>query len=674
MNVWWHLTLGFVLALAYAVMGLFYCCTVILLPVGLGWLQFAKFLLAPHTSAMVSKSDLALVTGKSQGTAMKTYSLIIRILYFPFGLVASLSAIGMTVGYCITIIGIPSGLVWARSLSTIFNPVNKVCVPRSVAEEIERIKAGNTVSRYSGQQQPSGQTDAGRKDGTSSAAPSSVSPEVPMSPVRGYTIKKLEEIIASPEMYKPDLVEEARHEIEVRSKAESLKEKVAEFDDAKLQEILANTETYSDELVYAASMEKSRRVTEREIRMKEEQEAARIRAEQEEEAKRLRRLEVWKRVRPYVFVFAAAAVVAGLVLYFTSDQYQYARGSRLWEKSKLDKAAVVLAKVKNANYRNYPFAKYKLYIYNLHYQADTASAAAALKAGVEDNTGKAWAYCQDVVREYADHLENGDLQPYIPKNFAKAAALYEKSWKTDNKLKAGALYYEAHLYNEARGIFEEYSNYSVANGYLGMMYLYGQAGLEQDFDTAYDYLMSAPDDLPFVVHKGDLTLYLRKLKYSSSRFVGMDIVKKANEYYGIAAGLDPESEEYRIRKEVTDALIAAYKKGPYDATSYVNFRTIHNSRYWDSYSFKSGDVSGFYCGMVSKTRNGSIEPNGWGVFSWDNRQVEMTKYSYLKETDSYGIFIFEGYTIQVGKLKSLGQLSSGVETSPDGVRTEVNGR
>ena len=74
------------------------------------------------------------------------------------------------------------------------------------------------------------------------------------------------------------------------------------------------------------------------------------------------------------------------------------------------------------------------------------------------------------------------------------------------------------------------------------------------------------------------------------------------------------------------------------------------------------------------TRNGSIEPNGWGVFSWDNRQVEMTKYSYLKETDSYGIFIFEGYTIQVGKLKSLGQLSSGVETSPDGVRTEVNGR
>ena len=236
---------------------------------GLGWLQFAKFLLAPHTSAMVPKSDLALLTGKSQGTAMKTYSLIIRILYFPFGLVASLGAIGMTVGYCITIIGIPSGLVWARSLSTIFNPVNKVCVPRSVAEEIERIKAGNTVSRYSGQQ-PSGAAKAAGNGGNVSAR-ASASLATPASQVRSCTMEKLEEIIASPEMYKAELVDAARHEIEVRSKAEGLKEKTAEFDDAKLQEILSSSGIYSDELVYACSIEKSRRDTEREIRMKEEQ-------------------------------------------------------------------------------------------------------------------------------------------------------------------------------------------------------------------------------------------------------------------------------------------------------------------------------------------------------------------------------------------------------------------
>ena len=164
-------------------------------------------------------------------------------------------------------------------------------------------------------------------------------------------------------------------------------------------------------------------------------------------------------------------------------------------------------------------------MYNLYYQADTASAAAALRSGAEDNTGRAWVYCPDVVREYADHLESGDLQSYIPKNFVKAAALYEKSWETDNRLKAGALYYTAHIYNEAREIFESYYSSPMAKGYLGMMYLYGQGGLEQDFGSAYDYLMAAPDDLPFVVHKGDLTLYLRKLKYSSFKFVGIDIVK-----------------------------------------------------------------------------------------------------------------------------------------------------
>ena len=636
---------------------------------GLGWLQFAKFLLAPHTSAMVPKSDLALLTGKNQGTAMKTYSLIIRILYFPFGLVASLGAIGMTVGYCITIIGIPSGLVWARSLSTIFNPVNKVCVPRSVAEEIERIKAGNTVSRYSGQQ-PSGAAKAAGNGGNVSAR-ASASLATPASQVRSCTMEKLEEIIASPEMYKAELVDAARHEIEVRSKAEGLKEKTAEFDDAKLQEILSSSGIYSDELVYACSIEKSRRDTEREIRMKEEQEAARIKAEQEEEAKRQHRIEAWTRVRPYVFAGAAAAVIAGLVIYLTSDPHQYARGSKLWEKGKLDKSAAVLTKVKNANYKYYPFAKYKLYMYNLYYQADTASAAAALRAGAEDNTGRAWVYCPDVVREYADHLESGDLQPYIPKNFVKAAALYEKSWKADNRLKAGALYYKAHLYNDARKIFEEYPDLKVSNGYIGMMYLYGKGGFEQDFDEAYKNILSAPDELPFLVHKGDLVLYLKRdgspyTFLSRKNITDIDLIRKANRYYGMAADAAPDIDEYRIRKEVTDAFIDAYEKTPSE------FWTNNRSRFWTTYYFNNSD--GAYYGVAAESGN-TTYPNGWGVFSWDaSNSFRMTRYSGLKETNSPGIYINSDYTVGVGKIDNDSHLSEGVVTSPDGVKTVVNSR
>ncbi|MCD7849904.1 MAG: hypothetical protein LUH63_09290 [Parabacteroides sp.] len=148
-NIIWHIPfLGFLFALTYALGGLFFCITVIGIPVGLGWLQFSLFLLSPFSKAMVSREDLALLTGQQQGEAMQTFSFIVRILYFPFGLFAAIGAICTIVCEFISLIGIPFGIVWAKSLSTIFNPVNKVCVPRAVAMEIERRKNEGTLNRY----------------------------------------------------------------------------------------------------------------------------------------------------------------------------------------------------------------------------------------------------------------------------------------------------------------------------------------------------------------------------------------------------------------------------------------------------------------------------------------------------------------------------------------------
>ncbi len=151
LNVIWHFPFfGFLLALGYAISGVLSCCTVILFPVGLGLLNFAYFLLSPFSSAMVSRSDLAKLTGKKQNAAVVTYNTIIRILYFPFGLLGATVAILMIVIECITIIGIPCGLVWAKGLSTIFNPINKVRVPKAVADEIERLKAQGQLESYMG--------------------------------------------------------------------------------------------------------------------------------------------------------------------------------------------------------------------------------------------------------------------------------------------------------------------------------------------------------------------------------------------------------------------------------------------------------------------------------------------------------------------------------------------
>ncbi len=151
-NIIWHIPfLGFLFSLAYAVGGLFFCITIIGIPIGLGWLQFSLFLLSPFSKAMVSREDLNLLTGKSQSEGMQAFSIIVRILYFPLGLFAAIGALCTIIGEFISIIGIPCGIVWAKSLSTIFNPVNKVCVPRAVAMEIERRKEAGTLEEYTSQ-------------------------------------------------------------------------------------------------------------------------------------------------------------------------------------------------------------------------------------------------------------------------------------------------------------------------------------------------------------------------------------------------------------------------------------------------------------------------------------------------------------------------------------------
>ncbi len=148
LNIIWHFPyFGFLAALVYALLGVLLCCTIVLLPMGLGFLNFARFLLSPFTRTMVSKNDLYKCAGVSRNMGMKAFGMVIRVLYFPFGLLAAIEAIIMTLICFITIIGIPCGLVWARSITSIFNPVDKICVPKIIADEIERVKQLKSVGQ-----------------------------------------------------------------------------------------------------------------------------------------------------------------------------------------------------------------------------------------------------------------------------------------------------------------------------------------------------------------------------------------------------------------------------------------------------------------------------------------------------------------------------------------------
>ena len=153
-NILWHFPFfGFLWALVYALMGAFFCITVVGLPIGLGLLQFSKFLLNPFSKAMVSSSEVHKLKGTEQNPVWKIFSLIVRILYFPFGLFAALGAVFMIAAQFISIIGIPCGLVWAKSFGTIFNPVGKTCVPAIVGQEIKNRKDQETLNKYTAKQE-----------------------------------------------------------------------------------------------------------------------------------------------------------------------------------------------------------------------------------------------------------------------------------------------------------------------------------------------------------------------------------------------------------------------------------------------------------------------------------------------------------------------------------------
>ena len=144
-NILWHFPFfGFVQAALTWLLGLILTITVVAAPIGRGLMEYGKFLFAPFSKSMVSRSAL----NEQQNDAWKAYSMVIMVIYIPFGLVLALLCIFQIAGLFVTIAGIPLAIVLAKSLGTFFNPVNKKCVPVAVAEEIGRRSAAADIGRH----------------------------------------------------------------------------------------------------------------------------------------------------------------------------------------------------------------------------------------------------------------------------------------------------------------------------------------------------------------------------------------------------------------------------------------------------------------------------------------------------------------------------------------------
>ncbi len=144
-NILWHIPFcGFISAILSYLIGVILTVTVIAAPIGLGLMEYGKFLFLPFGHAMISKSDLK----AEQNKAWKAYSIFVMIVYLPFGVLLFIGGIFQVVGLCCTIIGIPAAIVVAKSLGTYFNPVNKKCVAKAVSDELERRKAQVEIAKH----------------------------------------------------------------------------------------------------------------------------------------------------------------------------------------------------------------------------------------------------------------------------------------------------------------------------------------------------------------------------------------------------------------------------------------------------------------------------------------------------------------------------------------------
>jgi len=321
LNILWHFPFfGFLFAFFYALIGALLCCTVILYPVGLGFFQIAQFLLSPFSSALVTRKELDLVRPEERSTTAAVYSTLITVLYFPFGLIAATGALFSMIGEFLSIIGIPCGIVWFKALPAIFMPVDKVCVPKAVADEIERVKAGDTVRRYKGE---TGEPEAHSTACHCQEAPGETLP--PMPEVRQYDDEKLHEIISNPAMYRVSLVDDCRRELEIRGKSAEFTEQVKAMDNNKLREILTNPQLYAEELIYACTLEQTeRRRVWREEQAKGE-EVRRLKREQEEKAAAEKRAARRKRNRPYIIAAVAVLILTGAGIRYHDYQKEQMR-------------------------------------------------------------------------------------------------------------------------------------------------------------------------------------------------------------------------------------------------------------------------------------------------------------------------------------------------------------
>ena len=114
-NLIWILLGGLVAAIEYFLAGLLLCITIVGIPFGLQCFKIAAVILAPF-GASIDKDPNAVVP----------LNCLMNLLWLIPGILISLTHLAAGIGCCITIIGIPFGLMHFKLIKIAFSPFGRV--------------------------------------------------------------------------------------------------------------------------------------------------------------------------------------------------------------------------------------------------------------------------------------------------------------------------------------------------------------------------------------------------------------------------------------------------------------------------------------------------------------------------------------------------------------------
>ena len=141
-NIIWFIFFGWWQSIAYLLLSVLFTITIVGIPIAKSLLQFAKLSAFPFGKEIIKETELKGADNVS--TIRKVFGIIVNVIWFPIGIIlAGIYIISGIVSF-ITIVGIPSGVVYVKAAKFVVWPIGAKVVSKkqayasAVANELEK--------------------------------------------------------------------------------------------------------------------------------------------------------------------------------------------------------------------------------------------------------------------------------------------------------------------------------------------------------------------------------------------------------------------------------------------------------------------------------------------------------------------------------------------------------